>query len=187
MFALDAEHHLRLLRRNDGPSLARAYRENREHLAPWEPLRSEQFYTAEWHTENLRQALSSSTAHLHVRLVIEDADGCLRGRVNLNNIVHGAFCSADLGYWVDRSRVSRGLATRAVAVALEHARAEVGLHRVQAATLTHNTASQRVLAANGFTRIGAAARYLRIAGEWQDHLLFQRLLEDEVTPTPGRP
>ncbi|WP_313959774.1 GNAT family protein [Microbacterium paludicola] len=71
--------------------------------------------------------------------------------------------------------------------AQEHARAELGPHRVQAATLTHNTASQRVLVANGFIRIGAAARYLRIAGEWQDHLLFQRLLEDEVTPTPGRP
>jgi len=52
---------------------------------------------------------------------------------------------------------------------------ELGLHRVQAATLLHNTGSQRVLKRNGFTRIGVAPRYLRIAGEWQDHVLFQRL------------
>ena len=66
---------------------------------------------------------------------------------------------------------------RAVQAALAHARDDLGLHRVQAATLVHNTASQRVLAATGFTPIGRAERYLHIAGEWQDHLLFQRLLD----------
>ena len=54
---------------------------------------------------------------------------------------------------------------------------ELGLHRLQADTLVHNAASQRVLARNGFTRIGLAPRYLRIAGRWQDHVLHQRLAE----------
>jgi ribosomal-protein-alanine N-acetyltransferase len=60
---------------------------------------------------------------------------------------------------------------------MEFARDELRLHRLQAATLMHNTASQRTLIANGFERIGSAPKYLRIAGEWQDHFLFQRLLE----------
>jgi ribosomal-protein-alanine N-acetyltransferase len=34
-----------------------------------------------------------------------------------------------------------------------------------------------VLRRSGFTPIGVAPRYLRIAGEWQDHLLFQLLDE----------
>ncbi len=42
----------------------------------------------------------------------------------------------------------------------------------------HDTASQTVLARNGFTRIGLALRYLRIAGRWQDHVLHQLLEED---------
>ncbi len=51
--------------------------------------------------------------------------------------------------------------------------AGIGLHRVEAAALLHNTASQRVLERNGFARIGMAPAYLSIAGRWQDHLLFQ--------------
>jgi ribosomal-protein-alanine N-acetyltransferase len=30
-----------------------------------------------------------------------------------------------------------------------------------------------VLEKNGFTRIGLARRYLHIAGEWRDHVLFE--------------
>jgi len=52
---------------------------------------------------------------------------------------------------------------------------ELDLHRLEAGTLVHNTASQRVLEKNGFVQYGSAPGYLRIAGRWQDHLLFQRL------------
>ena len=52
---------------------------------------------------------------------------------------------------------------------------ELGLHRVEAGTLVHNVGSQRVLERNGFVRFGLAPQYLRIAGRWQDHVLFQVL------------
>ena len=58
---------------------------------------------------------------------------------------------------------------------LELAFGALALHRVQAETLRHNVRSRRVLAKNGFERIGMAPKYLRIAGEWQDHDLFQKL------------
>jgi ribosomal-protein-alanine N-acetyltransferase len=51
----------------------------------------------------------------------------------------------------------------------------VGLHRIQAGTLPHNVASQRVLERNDFERFGFARRYLQIAGQWQDHVLFQKI------------
>lgn len=55
---------------------------------------------------------------------------------------------------------------------------ELGLHRVQAETLVYNAASQAVLSRNGFDWIGMAPEYLKIAGRWQDHILFQRLSDD---------
>ncbi|MEV4667349.1 GNAT family N-acetyltransferase [Microbacterium sp. LWO12-1.2] len=187
MDRLDAAHTLRPVGIGDGAALARAYRRNREHLAPWEPVRDDGFFDEGWHEHDVAQYVADAPAGRNVRLVIASDDGEIRGRVNLNNIVRGAFCSADLGYWVESTRQGRGLATRAVELALRHARQDLMLHRVQAATLVHNTASQRVLAANGFEQIGLAPRYLLIAGAWQDHILFQRLLEDPVTGRPGRP
>ena len=56
--------------------------------------------------------------------------------------------------------------------------ADLGLHRVQAETVLANVASQRVLDRAGFERYGLAPGHLRIAGRWQDHLMFQRLNED---------
>jgi ribosomal-protein-alanine N-acetyltransferase len=69
------------------------------------------------------------------------------------------------------------VATRAVGLAVEQAFGRIGLHRLEAGTLVDNLASQRVLEKNGFVRIGVAPRYLRIAGDWRDHILFQRVAE----------
>ncbi|MGO4487173.1 GNAT family N-acetyltransferase [Microbacterium sp. 2RAF4] len=180
-FRLDSEHILRPVRLGDGAALSRAYLANREHLEPWEPTRSEAFFTVASQEEHAQHCVDDASAGRSIRFVIESDDGEIRGRMNLNNIVRGAFWSADLGYWVDATRLHRGLASRAVARVIEHSRTELRLHRLQAATLLHNLGSQRVLLGNGFERIGTAPKYLLIAGEWQDHLLFQRLLEEPLS------
>ncbi len=115
-----------------------------------------------------------SGAILHVIL----EDGEIAGRVNLNNVVRGPFQSGSLGYWVDGNRTGRGIATAAVRAFIPIIFGREGLHRIEAGTLPHNHASQRVLARNGFQRFGVAPRYLNIAGEWQDHILHQLLAED---------
>jgi ribosomal-protein-alanine N-acetyltransferase len=60
---------------------------------------------------------------------------------------------------------------------VDHAFAELDLHRLEAGTLVDNLASQRVLTKNGFERIGLARNYLHISGAWRDHVLFQRTRE----------
>ena len=52
---------------------------------------------------------------------------------------------------------------------------DLGLHRVQAETLPHNLASQHILERTGFRQYGMSPQYLKIAGRWQDHMMFQRL------------
>ena len=177
MLPLDAEHSLRPVRIGDGAALARAYSANREHLAPWEPRRTADFFTAEWQEKDARRCVDDAAAGRGSRFVVESSDGEIHGRINLNNIVRGAFRNADLGYWIDRSYQGRGLASAGVRLVAEYAASDLQLHRLQAGTLLHNAGSQQVLTRRGFTRIGIAPRYLQIAGEWQDHVLFQLLLE----------
>jgi ribosomal-protein-alanine N-acetyltransferase len=184
---------LRLVEPGDADALAAAYRRNREHLEPWDPARSEQFFTASWHRDEIRLLLDLYEAGRALPLVLVDIDAHpddeahadahrdgdpIVGRVNVNNIVRGVFLSAGIGYWVDAAYGGRGLATAAVRAVVELARDDLGLHRLEAGTLLHNHRSQRVLQRAGFEVIGVAPRYLRIAGEWQDHRLFQRILHD---------
>jgi ribosomal-protein-alanine N-acetyltransferase len=150
---------------------------NREYLSPWEPVRPEEYYTEAWQAADIARRLvaEKSGEGYPLGLFFDDT---LVGRFNVAGIVRGPFQSAGLGYWVDSACAGRGLASAAVQVIVETARAELGLHRLEASTLLHNAGSQRVLLKAGFRLIGMAPRYLQIAGEWQDHNLDQVVLHD---------
>ncbi|MGY2004301.1 GNAT family N-acetyltransferase [Blastococcus sp. SYSU DS1024] len=165
----------RLLAMDDAPALTRIVLADRDFLAPWEPRREESYFTEEGQREEVRRALDRHALGLGLPHVVLDAAGGVVGRITLNNIVRGAFQSCSVGYWVGAASNGRGLATAALGDMLRRAFGELGLHRVEAGTLVHNAASQRVLERNGFTRYGLAPQYLRIAGRWQDHFLFQVL------------
>jgi ribosomal-protein-alanine N-acetyltransferase len=173
--ALTSTVRVRVLHRSDAGRLAEAYQRNREHLAPWEPLRAEEFFTAEGQAASIESKLGLFIAGSDVPWVLMDGARVV-GVMNLSGIVRGPFLSAHLGYWVDKEMTGRGIGSAALEFAVQTARTELGLHRLQAATLPHNAASQKILKRAGFEEIGLAAEYLRIAGSWQDHVLFQRIL-----------
>jgi ribosomal-protein-alanine N-acetyltransferase len=167
----------RLVAPGDAADLAALLTANRDFLAPWEPFRPEEYFTAEGQRAYLEDVLRQTDAGATLPHVILDDDGEIIGRITLSGISRGPFLSASLGYWVAEPATGRGLASAAVARMVKLAFDELGLHRVEAGTLVHNAASQRVLERNGFQRYGLAPRYLRINGEWRDHILFQLLAD----------
>lgn len=165
----------RLITPDDAPVLAELVRANREFLAPWEPLRGDDYFTEAGQRVSIGASLAEHERGRSLPWVILDRDGAVVGRINLNNIVRGAAQSASLGYWLGQAATGRGIATAAVCDIVRVAFVELGLHRIQADTLVYNEGSQRVLERNGFVRIGLAPRYLKIAGRWQDCILHQLL------------
>ena len=163
----------RLITFDDAPVLAELLRVNRDFLAPWEPIRGEDFFTVDGQHAVIRADLEQYEQGSKLPHVVLDDSGRVVGRVTLNGIVRASFQSCSLGYWVSAADNGRGLATTAVREIVRVAFEELGLHRVQAETLLHNVRSQRVLERNGFVRFGVAPAYLNIAGEWQDHVMYQ--------------
>jgi [ribosomal protein S5]-alanine N-acetyltransferase len=179
-------YEIRPLARADAGARAAAYVRNREHLEPWDPVRPESYFTERGQADDIaRQLMEREKGKRHAFLLWHDAGDEPRvvGQVSIDNVVRGVLQSATIGYWLDHEHVGRGLATAMVAHVVEHAR-ELGLHRLEAGTLVHNTASQAVLRRSGFTEYGTAERFLFIRGAWQDHVLFQRILHDDP---PGNP
>ncbi|NYE94619.1 ribosomal-protein-alanine N-acetyltransferase [Psychromicrobium silvestre] len=165
---------LRLVRLEDSAELAAAYRRNLEHLQPWEPQRAETFYTEAGQREAISSKLEELAGASTLPWVLTEAERII-GTVTVTGIVRGPFMSGNLGYWIDRNVQGRGQMSTVVAQVCRIVAEEYGLHRLQAGTLLHNQASQRVLRRNGFEAIGVARNYLKIDGRWQDHLLFQRI------------
>jgi [ribosomal protein S5]-alanine N-acetyltransferase len=156
---------IRPLVESDAEALLALRIENRTFMTPYEPDREDTFFTLERQRDIAGNEPGLAFAILD--------DGVLAGTIALSNLALGPFRSASVGYWVDQKRNGCGLASLALAAMVEHAFGELGLHRLEAASLTDNIASQRVLEKNRFEPIGLARKYLHINGAWRDHILFQ--------------
>jgi ribosomal-protein-alanine N-acetyltransferase len=164
----------RLIEVDDAQPLAELVQLNRDFLAPWEPIRPDDYFTVEGQRRVIEEVLWEYDRQVTLPHVILE-NGELVGRVTLSNIVRGAFQSCNLGYWVGSAHNGRGVGTSAVREMIRVAFVELGLHRIEAGTLLENIGSQRVLERNGFVRFGTAPGYLNIAGRWQDHAMYQLL------------
>jgi ribosomal-protein-alanine N-acetyltransferase len=167
----------RTVTETDADALAQAYDRNREHLARWDPRREQSFYTVEHQRAVIARQLREQAEGRLVRWVLA-AEEDVVGTATLSNIILGPFRSADLGYWIDASYLGMGLATGAVNAICAYANREIALHRIAAGTLIHNVRSQRVLAKCGFQEYGLAPNHTYIDGQWQDHLRFQKILNN---------
>ena len=144
---------------------------NRDYLSWTEPDRDEPDarYT-------LAGIESWITRHDPAFVILDGAQ--IAGTISIFNVTGPPALSGMVGYWIDEGRSGRGLATAALGAILEVAWRDLGLHRVEAGTRVDNLASQRVLEKNGFSRVGLLRRHLRIAGEWVDHVLWEKLEDD---------
>jgi len=179
---------LRVADARDVPEVRRLLRANAEHLRPWSPAPrhgEDPASLTEISKSILRQRREWSKGESFVFFLEHPRDGgSLVGRVAMTGVMRGAFLNAHVGYWIDAEMQGQGLMTEAMAAVVTFAFDAVGLHRVQAAVMPDNAASRRVLGKLGFRQEGEAARYLQIAGRWEDHHLFA--LTREEWPQPGR-
>lgn len=170
---------MRGLRLEDAAGRAETLVRNRAYMAPYEPWRDEGFYTEAGQRSRIEGILAEQEGGRARSFVLVAADGEQVGVINLQNIVRGPMLSASVGYWIDQAWTGRGLATAALHEVCRIARDEERLHRVEAGTRVDNLPSQRVLEKAGFEPYGLAPRLLHVGGDWQDHRLFQRLLNDD--------
>jgi len=173
---------LRPPRASDVPELRRLLRANAAHLRPWEPApepgQDPSSLTA-IANRIARQRRDWKRGDSYALLVtLREAGEPIVGRVNLGGVLRGAFSNAYLGYWIDEGHQSRGLMSEAVRGILAFAFGTAGLHRVQVAIMPRNAPSLRVVEKVGVRREGFAERYLRIAGIWEDHVIFAMTSEE---------
>ena len=153
---------------------------SREFLMPWEPS---------WAPDALSKASFRRRVD-HVRheweqetgysfLLFAKKDDCLLGGITLSNVRRGVAQTGSLGYWVGKPHARLGYMSEAIAAISRFSFDELRLNRLEAACLEHNHASRGLLVKSNFRQIGYARQYLRIAGKWQDHLLFEKLKSDD--------
>ena len=148
-------------------------RENADHVKPWEPTLppGADARAPVSFRDFVRELDAEARADRAMPWAIE-VEGRIVGQVHLFGIVRAAQQSCAAGYWVARGVTRRGIATRALALAIDHALGPAGLHRVEVNIRVDNDRSLGVVGRLGLRDEGVRERYLHIDGRWRDHRSF---------------
>lgn len=163
---------VRLIGDQDADKLANYYRENREFLKPWEPLRDESYC----HLHGWRARLSMINA-LHKQgsafyfALFDNHEQQLVGVANFTAVVRGAFYACYLGYSLAEKWQGKGLMFEGLSSAIHYLQQKQHIHRIMANYMPHNQRSENLLLRLGFEKEGYAKNYLMINGVWRDHVL----------------
>jgi len=158
----------------DAEELAAMYAAAREELTADAPWRTPEWFTAGGQRDRVQHCLDLES----VEGFVITASGGIVGNLTLDEIRRDILQSADLGYWVAPGARRRGVATRAIGLAVGHAFGCLGLHRIHATVDIDNRASWRALENNGFRRVGIIRGFAMVGGRWRDHHLYQLTAED---------
>ncbi|HVY87125.1 MAG TPA: GNAT family protein [Caulobacterales bacterium] len=151
---------------------------SRAFLTPWEPTWAiDELSRGSFRYKLRRYAEDARDDKAYAFFVFREEDGALVGGVTLSNVRRGVAQAASLGYWSGEPFAGKGYMTAAVKALLRFAFEELELHRIEAACQPENAASRAVLTKAGFAQEGQARAYLKINGQWRDHVLFGRINE----------
>lgn len=165
-----------ILRPEDSELVHFYFNSNKDHLAPWDPIREADFYSVErcrarvageWEAFQQERAL-----HFYA---LNHSKTEVMGRCSFSNIVRGPFQACHLGYSIGAKYQGQGHMTEILSAAIDYVFETVKLHRVMANYIPRNIGSGRVLEKLGFEREGLARSYLKIAGHWEDHVLTSKI------------
>jgi len=156
---------------------------SRDFLVPWEPAWSRDAHSRAAYRRRLRrQQRDASDDVCYSYFLVRRSDDALMGGITLSSIQRGVAQSCSIGYWIGEPYARDGYMTEGLKSVLGHCFSSLGLHRVEAACMPNNDASQALLRRCGFRREGYARKYLKINGAWRDHLLFAVIEEEWRRP-----
>lgn len=160
---------LRTLSSGDYGVVTNYYLENREFLKPWEPLRSEGFFSEAFQKKSLELDAYAMDRGEMYRFWVFTSNDELIGTVAITNIIRGVFKSAFMGYKLSEKHCRKGYGLEAVNATIKFAFDVLELHRLEANIIPRNIASLRLIVAAGFEFEGCSKAYLKINGRWEDH------------------
>ncbi|HEX7339941.1 MAG TPA: GNAT family N-acetyltransferase [Rhodanobacteraceae bacterium] len=156
----------------DVPLLQHYRVDNREHFAPWEPLREESWYDADACWRFVATALTDAREdRAYPLLVLDPEQHEILASITLANVTRGIFQACHAGYGTAARWQGQGIMFEALQAVLELAFGPLGLHRVMANYQPYNERSAALLERLGFEKEGLARAYLKINGRWRDHVL----------------
>lgn len=152
---------------------------NRKHFAEWEDKKSDDYYTKEYMRFLIKSEIQDvRDGNGFVLYMRERTTGTIIGKITVFGMLGGNCSFCMLGYKLDEKWQHKGYMHEGLEETLNILFNEMGMHRVEVYILPKNEKSINVVRKLGFKEEGTAEKFMRIFGEWEDHLRFVMLKED---------
>ena len=168
---------LRPLERSDRAAWEELRSRNAAWLEPWESRAPGERPTP-LPFRTLRRGYDRGARLGAVLPFVVEVEDRLVGVMHLFDVMWGARRTASAGYWLDEDATGHGFATWALALLVDHALLEAGLHRVEIGIRPENTTSLAVVARLGVPEEGVRRGLMHVQGAWRDHRCFAVVAED---------
>lgn len=164
---------LRPLKQEDAEDLLNVHIQNKRFFERFSMERPQNYYTLAFQEHVIFQfnELAKQGQEYHFAICSKQSNQ-LVGVVDLFQVYRGPLQRAMIGYSVTQVENGKGYATEACSLLSEYAFSNLKLHRLEAAVMTENHASIRVLEKSGFNREGTARQSIRVHGKWEDHYIY---------------
>jgi ribosomal-protein-alanine N-acetyltransferase len=151
--------------------------QEKQFLEPWEPTRSEGYYSLETCILRVREMRRDFLEDKGVVLCLfSPNEDRMLAYSNYSNIIRGVFQACNLGYSLRESEQGKGLMHEMLSAGVDYLHKELNIERIQASYMPRNEKSAAVLHKMGFEKEGIARDYLKINDVWEDHILTALIL-----------
>lgn len=171
-FLLAPDAELRLLEDRHAEPLFQLVDRNRTHLRPWF-----HFVDATHSADDSRAFIQRSLQKFASQNGFDAGiwfERALAGVIQLLSI-DWTDKRAAIGYWLGEEFQGRGLAPRACSAVLDHAFAELGLHRIEIRCAPANRRSRAIPERLGFTQEGILRGAVLLHGRFEDSMIYAML------------
>lgn len=165
---------LKALNENSSSLVLSFYEDNKEVFEPWEPLRSNNFYTLSYHKASLTAEYNQMAEGKLIRywIFIKNHPEEIIGSVCFQNHLKEPYHSCSLGYKIGLRHQHQGFALESIQKGIEIMFQEYHMHRIEAHIMPNNPDSLRLIEKLSFQYEGVSRSYARIKGIWTDHMRF---------------
>lgn len=180
MFTITVDHEitLHLVQEHHHPIIFDLVENNREHIEKYAGAYDSTL--EEVHQRSLRSKEVFSKNGTLITLITYL--GQPAGAINLHNRTGGTISGAEIGYWLAKEFVGRGIMTRTVKTLTDYAFTNTDLNRVFMGIATNNPRSYAIPERLGFTLEGTLRQNETLNGEWVHHRIYAMLKDDWTLP-----
>lgn len=168
---------LKTLNSEAAPVVLAFYNENKEVFEPWEPLRSDHFYTLSYHKASLTAEYNYMAEGKLIRFWVFQKDNMeeIVGSVCFQNIMKDPYHSCGIGYKFASKYQHQGYAFESIQRGMDIMFKEYLVHRIEAHIMPANKPSLGLMDKLSFQYEGISYSYAKINGKWEDHKRYSAL------------